>query len=486
MRVYATTQDAKELFLQGTIALSDATIQGMRVDVPYVKKQMKYLKKKCGMLTEEFAETPLGKKWLKTFVSPKWGSDDQLRNILYDKEKLTPTKMTDPSKMHPKGQPSVDNETLELLGKAVPDIKPFMQYKKLIKVRDTFLAGILREQVDGILHPFFHLHKVKTFRSSSSNVNFHNQPNRDKMQKKIVRRSFLPRPGYHFMACDFSGIEVAISCCYHKDPKMLNYVRHPELNNMHTDMAVQLYMLDKYVKGGSEKMLRKGAKNGFVFPQFYGDYFVNNAASLAAWGELPTKGAFGKKDGRLLCTGKHLGDHFRSKGLTQYDDFLEHVKNVENDFWNNRFKGYRDWKKQNVAQYYKKGFLKTLTGFTCSGVMGKNDINNYPIQGSAFHALLKTYIETFRRLNLKGFKSKLIGQIHDELVFDTHPDETYDVLQIVKDIATKWLLEQYSWLIVPMVVEANIFEVDNNWASDSRTIELSAGNQRAVDYRMAA
>ncbi len=472
MKIKATTRDAQMLMHEGAQALSAATIQGMGVDVPYVEKQVKHLDLKCGLLTDEFSETPLGRKWFKSFVTTNLNSDDQLREILFDKQGLAPIKMTKPSKRFPKGQPSVDNETLELFSKIHPDLEPYILYKKLKKVKDTFLAGILREQVDGVLHPFFHLHKVKTFRSSSSNINFHNQPNRDKMQKNIVRASFIPRPGHHFMACDFSGIEVAISCCYHKDVKMLDYVRHPEKNNMHTDMAVQLYMLDKFFKDGAEKMLRKGAKNGFVFPQFYGDYFVNNAASLASWGELPTKGQFRKKDGRLLCTGVHLGQHLVNKGCPDYESFLDHVEAVESDFWNNRFKGYRDWKKRNVAQYFRKGFLNTLTGFTCSGEMGQNDINNYPIQGSAFHVLLKTFIQVFKRLNMLGFASKLIGQIHDELVFDTHPAETYDVLFIVKEVATQWLLEQWKWIIVPLVVEANIFEVDQNWSTHSRVIEL--------------
>lgn len=484
MRISATTRDAQQLMHQGVQCLSAATRQGMRVDVGYIQKQMKHLDLKCEMLTDEFAETPLGRKWRKTFISTNWNSDDQLRDILYIKEGLIPIKLTKPSKRFPDGQPSVDNDTLDLISKTHPDIIPFMDYKKMKKVKDTFLAGILREQVDGILHPFFHLHKVKTFRSSSSNVNFHNQPNRDKMQKKIVRQSFLPRKGYHFMACDFSGIEVAISCCYHKDIKMLEYVRHPEKNNMHTDMAVQLYMLDKFIKDGAEKTLRKGSKNGFVFPQFYGDYFVNNAASLATWGELPTSGTFNPEDGRLLCTGLNLGEHLIKKGCPDYESFLNHVQAVEADFWNNRFKGYRDWKKRNVNAYMRKGFLNTLTGFTCSGEMGPNDINNYPIQGSAFHSLLKTYIETFHRMNAKGFQSKLIGQIHDELVVDTHPDETYDVLMIMKEIATQWLHKQWKWIIVPLVLEANIFDVDANWASGSRTIELSEHNTREI--KMAA
>lgn len=474
MKITATTMDAQRLFHEGIQAMSAASIQGMRVNVKHCEKQHRYLTKKCKSLSKEFLRTTMGRQWAKEFLSVNLNADDQLRTILYKKNKIKPPKLTKPSKKFPRGQASVDGESLELISKSYEDLKPFMLYKKLTKVNNTFLTGILKEQVDGIIHPFFHLHIARTFRSSSSNINFHNQPNRDKKQKKIVRSCFIPSPGYHLMAADFSGIEVGTSCCYHKDKKMLNYVRHPEKNNMHTDMAIQCFKLDKYYPDGAEKMLRKGAKNGFVFPQFYGDYYKNNAASLAAWGEIPSKGRFSKKDGRILHSGKSLGAHLISKGMPEYDDFVDHIQAVENDFWNNRFKGYRNWKKRNVKAFYKNGYLKTLTGFTCTGELSDNDINNYPIQGAAFHMLLKTYIEVNRRLRKRKMKTKLIGQIHDELVFDTHPKETEQVLEIVRQVATEWLLKEWKWIIVPMVVEANIFEVDANWATGSDTVELKA------------
>lgn len=474
MRISATTHDAQQLMHEGAQSLSAASIQGMHVDVNYCLKQHKYLNKKCKILSKQFARTKIGRKWAKAFLSPNFNSDQQLREILFKKEKIQPVKSTKPSKKYPKGQASVDSESLGLISKTVPDLKPFMELKKLSKVNNTFLHGILIEQVDGIIHPFFHLHIARTFRSSSSNINFHNQPNRDKKQKKIIRSAFIPSPGYHLMAADFTGIEVGTSCCCHKDKNMLNYVRHPEKNNMHTDMAIQCYLLDEFIKEGSENILRKGAKNGFVFPQFYGDYYGNNAASLASWGELPTKGNFSKKDGLILITGKSLGQHLIKKGIHDYDDFVDHIKWVEDDFWNNRFKGYRNWKKRNVKAFYKNASLHTLTGFTCSGEMSDNDINNYPIQGPAFHKLLKTYNEVHRRLKLYKMKTKLIGQIHDELVFDTHPDETWYVLEIVKEVACEWLPQQWKWINVPMVIEANIFDIDANWAQDSRVMELKA------------
>lgn len=472
--IKADTKDAQILMLEGIQALSRASIQGMRVDVKYCKKQKIYLTKKIDSLKKKFAYTETGELWKKYYRIPNFNSDDQLRNILFNKKGIKSVKKTKASKTYPNGNDSVDKEALAIIAKVEPDIEILSEINKLNPLLNTFIKGILKEQVNGILHSTASLHTTRSFRSSMQNVNLQNQPNRDPLQKKIVRSAFLPSPGNQLVAADFGGIEVGTSSCVHKDPKMLDYVRHPEKNNMHTDMAVQLFQLDQFAKKDAEKTLRKGAKNGFVFPQFYGDFYGNNALSLCDWSSLPTKGKFKNKDGLKLMTGLYLGDHLKRKGISNFNDFKDHVKDVENDFWNNRFKVYKQWKENNVKEYYKKGYLKTLTGFTCSGMMSKNGINNYPIQGPAFHCLLKTFIETDKRMMKYKMKSKLIGQIHDELVFDVYPPEREYLLNMVRRVACIWLKKQWLWIIIPFELEANVFDVGANWAQDSKMVKLAA------------
>lgn len=473
MEIKPNTVAAQKLFHQGVLALSKASINGMRVDVNYCKKQKKYLTKKIKILKSKFFKSEVGKLWRKNYTNPNINSDQQLRHILFEKMNVAAAKTTKPSKTFPDGQPSVDGESLEIISEEVPALKYLVDYKKMDKVSNTYIDGILKEQVDGFLHPFFHLDRARTFRSSSSNINFQNQPNRDKQQRKIVRSAFVPRPGNLLMPADFKGIEVGVGACYHKDPKMIKYVSDPK-SDMHGDMAVQCYMLDKFEKSGTEKILRKGAKNGFVFPQFYGDYYGNNVPVLCTWAHLPIEGSFHKNQGLELMTGETIGSHFIKKGIRNINDFLDHIQEVERHFWNNRFKKYNNWKKNNVKSYYKKGHLNTLTGFTCSGLMSKNDINNYPIQGAAFHCLLKTFIEVDKRLEKYNLESKLIGQIHDELVLDVKPSEKDDILEIIRDVACIWLPKKWGWIIVPMEVEVNVFEPDANWAQSSTEVKLSA------------
>jgi DNA polymerase-1 len=471
--IQASTEDARVLMTEGLIALSKASIQGIRVDVPYCKKQEKILTLKLKKLLNEFKESRVGKIWTRAFRTPNYNSDQQLREVLFKRLKIKSIKRTEPSKTYPKGQAVVDNDTLEIVAKDIAEMKVYLLYKKYYKVLNTYISGTLKEQVEGFLHPFFHLHTVKTFRSSSTNINFQNQPNRDPIQKKIIRSAFIPTKGNRLKTYDFSGIEVGISCCNHKDPKMVKYVKDKK-TDMHRDLAIDCYMLDEYKKEGAEETLRKGAKNGFVFPQFYGDYYGNNAPVLCNWGKLPVNTSFGPKDGVTLRTGITLGQHFINKGIHDYNDYLDHLQKVERHFWQKRFKVYNQWKRDNVQAYYDKGYLKTLTGFTCSGMMGKNEINNYPIQGPAFHCTLKTCIEVTKRIEYQELKSRLIGQIHDELVFDAHPDEDEILDDMMRSIACIWLRKEWPWIIVPLEIEASTYEIDASWATKAQKKVISA------------
>ena len=144
-----------------------------------------------------------------------------------------------------------------------------------------------REQVKGILHPQFNLHNVISYRSSSDSPNFQNMPKRDKEIMKIVRSAIYPRRGNMLMEVDFSGLEVSIAACYHKDPVMMKYLTSDH-SDMHGDMAQQIFLIKDFNRDLPEhKNLRQAAKNGFVFPQFYGDYYKNNAIGLCQWVSLP-------------------------------------------------------------------------------------------------------------------------------------------------------------------------------------------------------
>lgn len=459
--------NAYHLLHKGILSLAKAERQGIRVDVEYCERQIKKLTKKVERIEKKLFASKFYKHWEHvTNGKINLNSGDQLGHFLYGVKKLEPAKRTASEKG------STDEEALKML--KIPELDWIIERSKLLKTRDTYLAGFLKEQVDGVLHPYFNLHTARTYRSSSSNPNFQNIPKRDKKTMKMVRRALFPRPGHQLLEMDYSGIEVGIAACYHDDPTMIKYIT--DGFDMHGDMAAQIFMIDNFDKSKFEHAyIRSATKNGFVFPQFYGDYFKNNAESLCGeWLKLP-EGKWRKGMG-IEFEGAHLSDHLISKGIKEYGEikrqgsktvvtgFLKHLADIEKHFWAKRFPVYAKWKESHYKNYLKEGYTSLYTGFVNKGVMGKNDAINYPIQGSAFHCLLWSFDEITEELERRGMDSKLIGQIHDAIIFDIHPEELEEVYQIVIEIGTKKLREKWKWINVPLEIDAELCPVDSSWA----------------------
>lgn len=454
----ATQQDAYRLLHNGILAFARAERQGIRIDLDYCKKAQKELTARIKELEENFYSTKFYRHWKHSRGGrkPNINSNSQLGNFLYSVKRLKPAKTT------PSGQGSTDEESLLQLG--IPEIEVLLEMRKLKKLRDTYLKGFLKEQVNGFIHPNFNLHIARTYRSSSSSPNFQNIPKRDKEAQEICRSALYPRKGYQLLEVDYSGIEVCISACYHKDPTMIKYIKDPA-SDMHGDMAKQIFKIEDFDRSRpGHNTLRSASKNGFVFPQFYGDYYGNSAPALACqWGKLPETGSWKRDQGIEIEDGLTLGDHLLSNGFSNLNSFTEHIKHIEKDFWERRFRVYNDWKKKQWKEYKKNGYIDLLTGFRCSGVMSRNDATNYPIQGTAFHCLLWSFIEVDKYLRKHKFKTRLIGQIHDSIVLDVHPKELQEVTGILQHIMVEKLMEHWPWIIVPLSIDMDLGGVDESW-----------------------
>jgi DNA polymerase-1 len=451
------TQQAYQLFHDGILALSRAEKQGIRVDMRYLKRKQKQLTNRIEKNDEKFKKTDLYKAWKKKYgANINLNSDPQLGEVLYNVLNYTPYKTTKT------GRGKVDKEALEYLEIEALDI--LLETRRLKKIRDTYLAQLVREQSGRVVHPFFNLHTVSTFRSSSNAPNFQNIPKREKDARKMIRSALYPREGHQLMAIDFSKLEVSIAACYHKDPTMLNYLKS-DSSDMHGDMTEQIFIMDDFDTSIPEhSYLRSAIKNSFVFPQFYGDYYKNNALSIAKWLKLPNKGRWKPGKGVNINKDQTITDHLHEKGIKTFDHFVDHLKDIEDDFWNNRFPAYKKWKDFWYSLYQKYGYVDMLTKFRVKGYMKKNEVINYPVQGSAFHCLLWSFIELDKVMRLEDWKTRLIGQIHDEVVLDVHPDEKDHVLQIAKKITTVDLPKAWDWIIVPLDIDAEIAPVDRPWS----------------------
>lgn len=444
--------DANQLFLDGARVFARIEQNGIRIDMDYCHEQKAILEKRCRILEDKFlASTDLGLEWLKAYgerASP--GNNLQLADVLYKRMgiKLSEDRKTE------KGHARTDERTLE--GLDIDGVPQLLRLRGLAKTLSTYIEPLLRESVqhrdDGLwyVHPFFSLNMVTTYRSSSSNPNFQNQPIRDKEIAEIVRRAFVPRPGRQIGSGDFKGVEVGVGACYHKDQTMIDYLLNPT-KDMHRDMAMECYLIEHPEQ--VNKTARYSAKNGFVFPQFYGDRFWGCA--LAMWGNCERL--------ELEVEGVPMLEHLAGREIRDLQQFERHMEKVEARFWNERFLGYKNWKEQWWHDYCRQGFFNTLTGFRCSGVMTKKEVCNYPVQGSAFHCLLRVLIWLQDWLDERGMETKIIGQIHDNIVDDRVPEEGPEVEAMIRELVEERLPKEWPWIIVPMRIETEYSEINGNW-----------------------
>ena len=419
--------------LEGSRTLSNIQTVGIRLDEEKLEMTTDRLDKRLKRLHEKVMSSEEIKKWDGS-KKINFNSDKQLKHLLYSILKLKPTKGTD------KGNVSVDKEVLEKIN--IPFTQSILEYRRWLKAKDTYLAQYSREIMDGKVYTSFNLHTVKTFRSSSNGPNMQNNPNRDERVKKMVRSIFIPRKGNRLVEWDYKGIEVSVAACVTGDKNLIKYVTDLT-TDMHRDIAADLLlkMPEKITK--EERYI---TKNGFVFPEFYGDYFKQIAPNI--WDRISDE------------TKRHLSD----KGIRIFRDFSAHVEGIEKIFWEERFPEFAGWRKKVWRDYQKKGYIDTVTGFRCRAPMTRNKVANYPIQGPAFHCLLWSLNKIEPRIRKRFDGSYIIGQIHDAIVGDVRPEDETELDHLVWEYGTQKIREHWDWIVVPLAIEKERSEMDGSWA----------------------
>lgn len=463
MKAVPYTREAYQLMHDGAIALSRVESNGMRVDVEYLEETIHRTRRKIKHLQRNLEGTKEVGEWRRRFGRKfNLDSNEQLGVVLYDVLGYKCERRTE------SGNYATDEETLGSL--EIPFVQDYLRIKKLSKALSTNLVGLKREVVDGFVHPFFNLHTVTTYRSSSDSFNFQNIPIRNAVLAKLIRSAFIPRKGRRIVEVDYSGIEVRVAACYHKDPAMIKYIEDPT-KDLHKEMAMQCFKLseqdigDIHVRPG--KMLRHCGKNLFVFPQFYGDWYIDCARGM--WDAI-------QKMQLKTATGRGLKEHLASQGIKRLGDlnpkedpgpgtFEEHIRKVEQHFWNVRFPVYTKWKKSWYEAYRKTGFFQMKTGFVCQGYMKRNEVINYPVQGAAFHCLLRSLIQlVLKHLERQHMKTLVIGQIHDSLVADVPVEEMADFASLAHHVMETLLVRAWDWICVPIAVEIEAAPPGRSWA----------------------
>lgn len=450
------TSKAYNLLHEGNIALAQVEANGIRIDVDYLERAIGFTTKRIKKLTEKVKGYKIYKEWRKYYGSKlNLDSREQLGKILFEIKGLPCPSYTDG------GKPKADEPALK--STKLKFVDDYLRLQKLKKAKTTYLKGILRETTDGFLHPNFPLNIAQSYRGSSDHPNFQNIPMKDPEIKRLIRRAFIARRKHQIVEIDFKGAEVCNATCYHKDPRMIKYVKNPKVNDMHRDMACEIYIVPKEeVSWG----MRDNSKNRFVFPEFYGDWYKNRAVDL--WEGIE------QMDLKTKVSEVDLYSHLESHGIYELGacdpeedpeegTFENHLMKIEHAFWNKRFKVYNQWKKDWWEAYQKNGYFKTLTGFIIHGTLDRKQAINYPIQGSSFHWLLWSLIRIQKLLRKYKMKSLIVGQIHDSIVADVLEKELKDYIDIVKQVIYEDIHKHWNWIIVPLIVEAEVAPVGGSW-----------------------
>ena len=434
------------LFHDGILALQKVENNGIVIDEDKIEENIQRLNKKITDIEIDINDCDEVKEYEGDF---NYNSNKQLQDLLFTKLKYKHLKET-------KTGYSVDADSLKNIVKIHSSFlcEKIMEISKLKKIRDTYLAGIQRETVNGMLHNFFNLHTVQSYRGSSSAINFQNQPKHDKDAKFFIRSCFKARPGHFIGELDYGQLEVRVASAYSLDANLLLYVIDPE-HDMHRDMAMFLFFRNKDDEELKTLDERQHTKNKFVFPQFYGDWYKACAESL--WEAIT----------------KETKEHLRKNGIRNYDDFEKHVKKGEDKLWLEMFPDYNTWRNKKWKRYTKTGYIDIKTGFRAEGVFRKNQILNFPVQGSGFHMLLFSLIELQKYLEENNMKTKIIGQIHDSIVLDINPEEWPEVKRVAKEIMIDRVQEKWDFLKnILLLVEADIYKTDGSWYDFEKSEEL--------------
>jgi len=454
-----------ELFHPGALVLEESEDMGVCVDIPYYETTKKTIVDSITLIQEELDRSEEAKKFKEvTGKDLLWSSNKDLNTLFFDILKVQPLRET-------KSGYAVDEKSLASFN--VPISEKMVAQRKLKKIGTTYIDSYIKNAVEGLIHADITLHIAASGRSSMLSPNLQNVIKRNPESMYMIRKGVVPlKKGHRIMAADYSQAEVRVMACYSKDPVLINYILDP-LTDMHRDQAMAIFRLEQ---DEVSKPLRHIGKNSFVFPQFYGDWWKANADSI--WEEA---------QGKKTASGIDIIKHLRSKGIKELGtldkknnpskgSLYEHVREVERNFWD-LLKVTKEWREKAVGDYLQKGYSDSFTGYRRSGFLDQKQICNTCVQGVAFHCLLWSYIRVAEIIKEEGLESRLLFEVHDELISSVPDNEVSHMAKIIRRVMVDEIGEwAKSWLIVPMETEISTSELKENGGNWAEMKELQEVN----------
>jgi len=345
-------------------------------------------------------------------------SPKQLGVVLFENMKLV-----DKPKKTKTGQYSTAEDVLSNLSKDHEIIANVLEYRQFKKLQSTYVDALPNEinPNTGRVHTAYAQAVAATGRLSSTNPNLQNIPIRTERGKQ-VRKAFIPRDeNYILLAADYSQIELRIIAALSEEETMIEAFKNGE--DIHASTAAKVFNVPLSEVTREQRSNAKTVNFGIIY-------------GVSAFG-LSNQTDLTRKESKELID-------------LYYETYpkLKNYMSAQVDFA--RDNGYVE----TVLQ--RRRYLKDINSRNAivRGAAERNAVNA-PIQGSAADIIKIAMIKIFKRFEKEGFKSKMLLQVHDELVFDAHKDE----LEIIKPII-KYEMEHAFEMIVPLDVEMGIGE---NW-----------------------
>jgi DNA polymerase-1 len=456
MTLDMATPAARRLFHEGTLALAELERNGLAVDADYLARADRAAADRVRALTAELQADDVWKLWKRSFGGRAnlW-SPEQLGVVLFDKMGLPSPGRTAKSGKHKTEKGLFD-------GVELPFVRKYIEAKEWAKARAVYFQGLSRSLADGRVHPFYHLHNIVTYRSSSSEPNVQNIPSRNPDIMTAIRQAFVPAPGCVLGEFDYGALEFKVACDFWLDEAMLAYGRD-EASDIHRDQTAEVYGC---TPDEVSKPMRSIGKNKFVFPILYGSYYVNCAKDLwAAISQFDLK----------LKDGTPVRQRLRSLGVTSlgpceprerplpgtYEHF---IKKAEDAFFA-KFPTFATKKEEWWRLYLSRGWFPMMTGFVSRGIFSRNDLQNHPIQGPGFHCLLQAMVWLIGWLKKHKMKTKVVCEIHDCMITEGPESEFQDVAWAVEYFMVEKLARHWDWLAVPMTVVLDVVVEGSHWAA---------------------
>jgi len=343
-------------------------------------------------------------------------SPKQLLEVLYEKLKLPVLKKT------PKGQPSTNEETLQRLSEEYELPKIILQYRTLAKLKSTYTDSLIKIEnpTTQRIHTSYQQAITSTGRLSSTEPNLQNIPIKTSEGRRI-REAFIPEKGNVLISADYSQIELRIMAHLSKDKNLTNAFNKGL--DVHSSTAAEVFGVNIENVTSEQRRSAKAINFGLMYGM--------SAFGLTRQLDIP-----------------------RADAQKYLDTYFE------------RYTGVKDYMANTKAQAKEDMFVETIMGrrLYLNEINAANGLRrqaaeraaiNAPLQGSAADIIKKAMIDISTFLDKELPQTRMIMQVHDELIFETPKADAEEILNLMKD-----MMEKAVKLDIPLIADAAIGQ---NW-----------------------